>query len=1030
MKKNLVCILWIWIAFQPFHFPTLASDVIWTEDYSTDENTGCAHDGTSSPGSGKWSTDCSSTVLTDANDYFKVISGQFEARDLDGEAIWTSTSIDISAYKDVFFTLDLSHTDALETSDYIEVYYKIDSNPEQLSLTQTGSFADFTHTETGLSGSSLIVIIIVKNNANLEKHRFDNLVVEGTPENQLAAVSFENTGDTWNYDIFPASYNSEATGDSLEVNGDEDVWGSIKKFSGEISNAAHKEKFWGIQDLDNDDEGNGGSSFYHYLAFAPVDISGYKNVVLTFQYYTIGLDNGDEIEYIIAYDNGSTWGTATALNKNTEGWTTISVNVPDDKEMIRLRLQAKQNGGDDFAGWDDIRLTGEAITITHYYATSANNLEQTAQWNDGSGGQPVNFTTDNQFFHILTDGDATIGNNWTVSGENSKVIIGDGSTATNFIIPASFSLIGKTDVKDGATLTIENLSSPTFGNLSESSTVVYQKSSGVSNQEIPQAVYGNLTLKNSNPTKAFTGDVTVLGNLSLENVTLTANVATDLFLGGNLSLTGTVNFNTTIQNNLDIIVNGSGTQTFSGSPATGNIQLKSLTLEKVAGEVIIADAPSTTLSLNHDLTLDYYNITPFSELDQVSIGRNLVINGNINQSIDAGTYEGLTIETVGDTFLSGDVTVNNILKLTDGNLLLSDYDLTLAGGADIQGGSSASYVVTKDDKSSGGFLIRETPNDETEVIFPVGTAESFTPCYITNASTGNTETFSVRVFNKVFENGTAGAEVADLENLVKKTWEITPVLDAGANVTLKLQWNTTDQGNMFDKDFVNIIKYRDQWNAISEKQEPGENSSIYTTTASGITEFSKFTVGGESATLPVTWLSFTANKENGYILLSWQTATEANNKGFEVQRSVDGNSFQTIGFVNGTGHSSQIKTYTYQDFFTHPRSIYYRLKQIDFDGNYAYSKIMSFSNTNIPSQFTVFPNPTSGMIQFRGISHSHNLHLQLTDVNGKIWFEKKGPVKRLNEYINKYLPSLPSGMYSLQLTGNSEVLLSKIMKID
>lgn len=1005
-----------------------ASDIIWSEDFNSDEDVGCAHDETSTPVSGNWSTDCATAILTDANDYFKVVNGQFEGRDLDGEAIWTSITIDISAFKNVFFTIDLSHTDVLESSDYIEIYYQIDSDPEQLSISQTGNFSAFTHTQTGLSGSNLTLIIKVNNNANLEKHRFDDILVEGTPVNQLAANSFENTGNTWNYDVFPTAYNTETTGDSLEVNGDEDVWSVVQSFNGEISEAADKEQFWGIQDLDNDDDGSGGGNFYHYLEFDPIDISEYQNVTLSFQFYTLGFDSGDAIEYLVEYDNGSTWGTATALDKNTDNWTTVTINIPDDKDIVRLRLQAEQNGVEDFAGWDDIRLTGEAKSLTHYYTSSSSNLEQTSQWDDGEGGQPTDFSSDNQIFHIYTNGDATIGDNWTITGENSELIVGDSSTSTNFIIPSSYTFDGKVDVTDNATLTIETLNIPEFGVLSENSTVVYSRNTGVNNQEIASAVYGNLTLKNNSPSKAFTDDLTVLGNLSFENVTLSATAATDLYIEGNLSLTGTVNFNTNIQNNLDIITHGEGVQTFTGSSSTGTIEMKSLTLEKSGGSVSIADSPATTLALTNDLTIEYYDMGSFTEMNQVSIGRDLIIIGNVDQSIEAGTYQDIFLETSAEVSLNGDVTISSSLRLTSGYLILGDYDLTLSSGGEILGGSNDSYIITKDDKTSGGFLIRETPNNDEEIAFPIGTVESYTPCYITNAGTANNETFTVRVFNDVFENGTSGNVVEDLENMVKKTWEISPVYETGANVKLRFQWNSTDTGSAFDEDLVYVARYEDSWESINEKQFPTEESDSYTTSATSITSFSKFTVAGESASLPVTWLSFTAKENNGQVQLLWKTGTETNNHGFEIQRSSDGKTYQNIGFVNSKGNANHVQEYAYTDNLIKSEGQYYRLKQIDYDGKFSFSRVINVHRQLSVASLNVYTNSTTNHVELGNISsYTEELFLHLFSMEGKLILKGKGSLKTLEKILNQQLYLISPGVYLLHITGNNEVFTTKFI---
>ncbi len=92
----------------------------------------------------------------------------------------------------------------------------------------------------------------------------------------------------------------------------------------------------------------------------------------------------------------------------------------------------------------------------------------------------------------------------------------------------------------------------------------------------------------------------------------------------------------------------------------------------------------------------------------------------------------------------------------------------------------------------------------------------------------------------------------------------------------------------------------------------------------------------ESAT-PVELTQFTANQKGNSILLNWTTATEVNNYGFEIQRSVGQKSFLSLGFVEGHGNSNSVKNYSYIDNSAEGGNLKYRLKQIDTDGSFEYS---------------------------------------------------------------------------------------------
>ncbi|MCZ7608824.1 MAG: T9SS type A sorting domain-containing protein [Ignavibacterium sp.] len=119
-----------------------------------------------------------------------------------------------------------------------------------------------------------------------------------------------------------------------------------------------------------------------------------------------------------------------------------------------------------------------------------------------------------------------------------------------------------------------------------------------------------------------------------------------------------------------------------------------------------------------------------------------------------------------------------------------------------------------------------------------------------------------------------------------------------------------------------------------------------------------FRLNGNSV-VPVELTSFTASVIDGNVILSWSTATETNNSGFEVERSFNGSDFANVAFVAGNGTSLQIHNYSITDKNLVDGNYSYRLKQIDFNGDFEYSKIINIEVT-APVEFSLaqnFPNP-------------------------------------------------------------------------
>lgn len=111
--------------------------------------------------------------------------------------------------------------------------------------------------------------------------------------------------------------------------------------------------------------------------------------------------------------------------------------------------------------------------------------------------------------------------------------------------------------------------------------------------------------------------------------------------------------------------------------------------------------------------------------------------------------------------------------------------------------------------------------------------------------------------------------------------------------------------------------------------------------------------------VPVEFTSFVANTNGNTVTLNWETATETNNKGFEVQRKEGGNSYAPVGFINGKGTTTQTSSYTFVDKNIADGKYSYRLKQVDFDGTSAFSSVVETEITS-PSVYSLeqnYPNP-------------------------------------------------------------------------
>lgn len=147
-----------------------------------------------------------------------------------------------------------------------------------------------------------------------------------------------------------------------------------------------------------------------------------------------------------------------------------------------------------------------------------------------------------------------------------------------------------------------------------------------------------------------------------------------------------------------------------------------------------------------------------------------------------------------------------------------------------------------------------------------------------------------------------------------------------------------------------------------------------------------FSVNTTAAALPVELSKFEVHTRQRDILLTWQTDSEQNNDGFEIERSADGSDWEMIGFVEGNGTTSNASEYFFLDEKPMLGENYYRLRQVDFDGRFDYSmvKVVQFNNEEAAGKLTVAPNPArpGQALTISGAARDAT-EIRLLDLNGK-----------------------------------------------
>jgi hypothetical protein len=173
--------------------------------------------------------------------------------------------------------------------------------------------------------------------------------------------------------------------------------------------------------------------------------------------------------------------------------------------------------------------------------------------------------------------------------------------------------------------------------------------------------------------------------------------------------------------------------------------------------------------------------------------------------------------------------------------------------------------------------------------------------------------------------------------------------------------------------------------------------------------------------VPVELTSFTASANSAGVLLNWTTATEINNHGFEIERSQDNETFYRIGFVEGTGTTTEIQSYSFVDDIEYSgvKTYYYRLRQVDLDGRSQYSDAVNV-DFDIPKDFVLsqnYPNPFNPSTKITYALPSQSpVVIKVYDLTGQEVITLVDEVKEAGTYeINFNALNFSSGVYIYQM---------------
>ncbi len=601
---------------------------------------------------------------------------------------------------------------------------------------------------------------------------------------------------------------------------------------------------------------------------------------------------------------------------------------------------------------------------TTYGATSAGNWNTGATWAHGSvpaSGSAVTIAANVTLDGAATVGNITINNGATLDGSTNTLTVNNGSTFTN-----------------NGTFTANTGKIAFAGTGTVSGTVVFN-------------------------------DVDISNGVNFGSAS-TVNGILQLLTGGYVSTNApTYGSSSTLKYNLNATYNRSAEwKTASGAGYPANVQLSNNTILVPGGNAntgsVLNCAGNLTIDAGSAIYMDYSTNDMTVPL---IIGGNLVMSGNLSASDASGGdikvagnwtrtgtfapkgravfFNGTGSQTItatsGETFdyvivdkaagnliLANNATCNQTLTLTTCNIVLGSNNLLLTTGA--SGGSTSTHVVTN---GAGKVTISNFTGSKT---FPVGpTTAIYAPVIVNNNVSARD--FSVNV-------GTTVTSPTDANKVVNLQWDITPSNGSGNDANLTFQWPASSQapGFVFSAGTVLQMGHYNTGTSSWDYAKTGtiSGSDPYTVTGNNFTSFSPFAVGSSGA-LPIELVDFKAVAKDNTTLLNWSTASEKNNDHFNIERSSDATNWQKIATIKGHGTTYATQQYNYADVQPNAGVNYYRLKQVDDNGTFTYSKIVSVL---IGKGFGLktYPNPAFTELTVLGIDETGSV--QILDVTGKI----------------------------------------------
>ncbi len=408
-------------------------------------------------------------------------------------------------------------------------------------------------------------------------------------------------------------------------------------------------------------------------------------------------------------------------------------------------------------------------------------------------------------------------------------------------------------------------------------------------------------------------------------------------------------------------------------------------------------------------------------------------------------FYNLTLQGTGVKSQAVDARTEGILSLNDRELATNNYVMhvtnTAVAAITRTGGFSSTPVQGFVSSTNNGKLWRNT-NTSGTYLFPVGSSLG-TPRYRPVELKPNSSlasTFGVRfVNNDPNAQGYNRALKDPSLGVINPLWYQRVSRISGAVITdVRLYYdNIADGVTSFTNNLMTEwgpFSPPMQWNDMGLVSNTGAASPTLSSvikTGWNIFTTENFNISPQSIPLPVELIDFSADCKENAVIIHWTTASETNNDFFTLEKSFDGKTFSPVSTLKGSGTTTEVREYQLTDE-TSNQTVYYRLKQTDFDGESATSDIILINCTSKGKYVVIgiYPNPTHASVAVdMNLSESGMVTMSLYNSIGQVVMNQEVSLKNGFQKLVFDLSTLPPDVYQLNISTELSTVTEKIVKM-